>query len=29
MASCFTITDAIITNDLIGDNETREEKEDV
>jgi len=29
MVSCFTITDAIITNDLIGDNETREENGDV
>jgi len=29
MVSCCTIIDAIITNGLIGDNETREEKEEV
>jgi hypothetical protein len=29
MVSCSTITEAINTNGLIGDNETTEEKEDV
>jgi hypothetical protein len=29
MISCFTITDALITNGLIGGNETRDENEDV